>query len=118
MPIASRTFQLVTELAESLGKEFVFNGDNLISAFKGKGKVGPLKKRLRRTPRFHSAFSQFGVEWTRTMQQHALEQVKQFVVWRMVGEDQKLTTRIKAGWSTPQKVLFGFAMKLRNASSS
>ena len=39
------------------------------------------------------------------MQQHALEQVKQFVVWRMVGEDQKLTTRIKAGFNASESVV-------------
>ena len=51
----------VSELASTLGKEwcttllgfYVFTGENCASAFKGKGKVTPLKKLLK-TPRFHS----------------------------------------------------------------
>ena len=53
----------VTELGESLGRDYcstllgyyVFSGEDCTSAFKGKGKVAPLKK-LQKNPRFHTAF--------------------------------------------------------------
>ena len=53
----------VTELASDLGKElcnvllcfYVFTGEDCTSAFKGKGKVAPLKK-LMKAPKFYQAF--------------------------------------------------------------
>lgn len=53
----------VSELSESLGQEYcstllgyyVFSGEDCTSAFKGKGKVQPLKK-LEKNPKFHQAF--------------------------------------------------------------
>ena len=53
----------VSQLAEDMGKEwctvllafYVFTGEDCTSAFKGKGKVTPLKK-LMKTPRFHAEF--------------------------------------------------------------
>ena len=53
----------VSELAESKGPDYcttilgmyVFTGEDVTSAFKGKGKVGPLKKLLS-NPKFHAAF--------------------------------------------------------------
>ena len=53
----------VSELSESKGAEYcttllglyVFTGEDVTSAFKGKGKVGPLKK-LQNHPRYHDAF--------------------------------------------------------------
>ena len=53
----------VSELAHELGKEwcstllgfYVFSGKDFTSAFKGKGKVTPLKK-LQKNPKFHKAF--------------------------------------------------------------
>lgn len=53
----------VTELGESLGSDYcttllgyyVFSGEDCTSAFKGKGKVTPLKK-LQRNPMFQPAF--------------------------------------------------------------
>jgi hypothetical protein len=39
---------------------YVFSGEDCTSAFKGKGKVGPLKK-LEKNPRFHKAFN-----WVKT----------------------------------------------------
>ena len=53
----------VTEIAESKGPEFcttlmglyVFTGEDATSAFKGKGKVVPLKK-LQSHPKYHKAF--------------------------------------------------------------
>lgn len=58
-----RTLINVSELASSLGKEwsktllgfYVFTGEDCTSAFKGKGKVTPLKKLLK-TPKLHQAF--------------------------------------------------------------
>lgn len=53
----------VSELAESKGANYcttilglyVFTGEDVTSAFKGKGKVGPLKK-LQSNPKYQSAF--------------------------------------------------------------
>ena len=53
----------VTKFGESLGMEYcstllgfyVFTGEDCTSAFKGKGKVAPLKK-LQENPMFHNAF--------------------------------------------------------------
>lgn len=53
----------ISELAESKGAEYcttilglyVFTGEDVTSAFKGKGKVGPLKK-LQSNPKYHAAF--------------------------------------------------------------
>ena len=53
----------ISELASELGKDwcstllgfYVFSGEDCTSAFKGKGKVAPLKK-LERNPKFHKAF--------------------------------------------------------------
>ena len=109
----------VSELAKSLGEEYcatllgfyVFSGEDCTSAFKGKWKVGPLRK-LEKNPRVHSAFRQLGVEWN--IQPHTLEQLEQFtclmygqsressvdvvrtkLLRKMVGEDQKLTSMSK-----------------------
>ncbi|KAK5921446.1 hypothetical protein CgunFtcFv8_025151 [Champsocephalus gunnari] len=65
-----RTLINVTELSESLGPDYcstllgfyVFTGENCTSAFKGKGKVNPLKK-LEKTPKLHKAFRQLGADW-------------------------------------------------------
>lgn len=53
----------ISALAEEMGKDwcsvllslYVFTGEDCTSAFKGKGKVTPLKK-LMKTPRFHASF--------------------------------------------------------------
>ncbi len=53
----------VSEMAHELGREwcstllgfYVFSGEDCTSAFKGKGKVTPLKK-LQKNPKFHGAF--------------------------------------------------------------
>ena len=53
----------VTELGESLGREYcstllgfyVYSGEDCTSAFKGKGKVTPLKK-LQKNPKYHLGF--------------------------------------------------------------
>ncbi|XP_070198727.1 uncharacterized protein [Littorina saxatilis] len=60
----------LSELAESLGHDYcatllgfyVYSGEDCTSAFKGKGKVGPLKK-LEKNPKFHTAFRQLGDDW-------------------------------------------------------
>uniref|UniRef100_UPI00358DFFF2 uncharacterized protein isoform X2 n=1 Tax=Myxine glutinosa TaxID=7769 RepID=UPI00358DFFF2 len=109
----------LSELAESLGEDYcatllgfyVFSGEDCTSAFKGKGKVGPLKK-LEKNPRFHKAFSQLGDDWT--LKPEVLRQLEQFtclmygqsressvdvvrakLLRKMVGEDKKLTSKSK-----------------------
>uniref|UniRef100_UPI00358FA4EE uncharacterized protein isoform X1 n=1 Tax=Myxine glutinosa TaxID=7769 RepID=UPI00358FA4EE len=109
----------LSELAESLGEDYcatllgfyVFSGEDCTSTFKGKGKVGPLKK-LEKNPRFHKAFSQLGDYWT--LKPEVLRQLKQFtclmygqsressvdvirakLLRKMVGEDKKLNSKFK-----------------------
>ena len=73
----------VTELAESLGEDYcatllgfyVFTGEDCTSAFKGKGKVGPLKK-LEKNPRFHKVFRELGNDWS--VSGLMLDQLEQF----------------------------------------
>lgn len=107
----------LSELAESLGEDYcatllgfyVFSGEDCTSAFKGKGKVGPLKK-LEKNPRFQKAFRQLGDDWT--VKTEVLKQLEQFtclmygqsressvdvvrakLLRKMVGEDEKLTSK-------------------------
>ena len=61
----------VTELAKSFEPEYcttllglyIFSGEDCTSVFKGKGKVGPLKK-LQKNPKYQKAFRQLGDDWT------------------------------------------------------
>ena len=60
----------VSAIASSFGNEYcdallgfyVYTGEDCTSAFKGKGKVGPLKK-LQKNPRFLKTFQNLGVDW-------------------------------------------------------
>ena len=61
----------VSEIAKDKGQEYCstmlglydFSGQDAISAFKGKGKVGPLKK-LTKNPKYMKAFQRLGDDWT------------------------------------------------------
>jgi hypothetical protein len=83
----------LSELAESLGKDYcttllgfyVYSGEDCTSAFKGKGKVGPLKK-LEKNPRFHKAFRQLGDDWN--VKPEVLKQLEQFTCL-MYGENRE-----------------------------
>ena len=60
----------VSAMASDLGEDYsnallglyIFTGEDANCAFKGKGKITPLKK-FNRKPRYHSAFQQLGNEW-------------------------------------------------------
>ena len=62
----------VSEVAESLGNYYctsmmslyVFTGEDVTCAFKGKGKVGPMKK-LQSHPKYHAAFRWEYFPWDR-----------------------------------------------------
>lgn len=109
----------LSDLAQSLGESYcatllgfyVFSGEDCTSSFKGKGKVAPLKK-LQKNPIFHRAFQQLGEDWDVTPQ--VLKQIEHFtclmygqthessvdvvrgkLLHKMVGEDEKLTTKSK-----------------------
>lgn len=109
----------ISQLAESLGEDYcttllgfyVFSGEDCTSSFKGKGKVGPLKK-LEKNPRFHKAFRQLGDDWK--VKPQVMKQLEQFTclvygdsressvnvvrvkqLRKMVGEDKKLTSKSK-----------------------
>lgn len=109
----------MSELAESLGEEYcatllgyyVFSGEDCTSAFKGKGKVRPLKK-LEKNPKFHKAFQQLGDDWDVDLFMQT--QIEQFtclmygrsrdtsvdvarakLLRKMVGENEKLTSKSK-----------------------
>jgi hypothetical protein len=87
----------------------VFSGEDCASAFKGKGKVVPLKK-LEKNPRFHNAFRQLGDDWD--IKPQVMEELEQFtcliyrrsseslvdvvhpkLLCKMVGEGEKLTSK-------------------------
>ncbi|XP_068234747.1 uncharacterized protein [Palaemon carinicauda] len=61
----------ISQTAESMGADkckmvlglYVFTGEDVTSSFKGKGKIGPLKK-LQRHPIHHEAFRKLGDEWS------------------------------------------------------
>lgn len=86
-------------------------GEDCTSAFKGKGKVGPLKK-LEKNPRFHMAFRQLGDDWD--VEPRVAKQLEQFtcmiynhsressvyvthgkLLRKMVGENEKFTSKSK-----------------------
>lgn len=60
----------ITELADDLGEQFcntllgyyIFTGEDTNSAFRGKGKVNPLKK-LMKKPKYQETFRMLGEEW-------------------------------------------------------
>ena len=60
----------VTEIAEEKAPTYceavmglyVFTGEDVTSAFKGKGKVGPLKK-LQKNPKYYPAFAHLRKDW-------------------------------------------------------
>ena len=60
----------VSEIARENGADYfttllgiyVFTGENATSAFKGNGKISPLKK-LNANPFYHSVFKSIGEEW-------------------------------------------------------
>ena len=109
----------VTELAKSFEPEYcttllglyVFSGEDCTSAFKGKGKVGPLKK-LQKNPKYQKAFRQLGDNWTvkpevmvdveaftclmyGQAQETSVDVVQGKMLKKMVGEDERLTTKSK-----------------------
>ena len=113
----------VSEKAEEYGKEwckillgvYVFTGEDCVSAFKGEGKVTPLKK-LMKYPKFHSAFSKLGEEWivpkdvTNYLEEFvfvmygyvretSVNAVRTKMLKKMVGEDEALTARSKVDLS-------------------
>ncbi|XP_063047331.1 uncharacterized protein LOC134441069 [Engraulis encrasicolus] len=113
----------ITELATELGSDYcstllgyyVFSGEDCTSAFKGKGKVAPLKK-LQQNPKFQAAFRQLGEDWTfpvKVLQElehftclmygHARETsvnvVRVKMLQQMVGDDEKLTIKSKVDLS-------------------
>ena len=63
----------ISDIADDFGEEYcstllgyyIFTGEDTTSAFRGKGKVNPLKK-LQKKPRFHSTFKALGNEWQLT----------------------------------------------------
>ena len=74
----------VTEQAQLLGEPYcaallglyVWTGEDATSAFKGKGKVGPMKK-LEKNPKFHKTFEVLGDKWELSLD--AQKMLEQFV---------------------------------------
>ena len=68
-----RKLSNISDIADDFGEEYcstllgyyIFTGEDTTSAFRGKGKVNPLKK-LQKKPRFHSTFKALGNEWQLT----------------------------------------------------
>lgn len=73
----------ISQLANELGDDYcqcllgiyVFTGEDANCAFKGRGKVTPLKK-LEQKPRFQSAFRQLGESWT--VDPHLCDELEKF----------------------------------------
>jgi len=109
----------ISELAESVGEDYcgallkfyVFSSENCTSAFKGKGKVGTLRK-LEKNFKYHSAFRKLTNDWKGNPQ--LLKELEQFtcliygesrestvdvvrhkLLRKMVGEDKKLISKSK-----------------------
>uniref|UniRef100_UPI00358F49B5 uncharacterized protein n=1 Tax=Myxine glutinosa TaxID=7769 RepID=UPI00358F49B5 len=113
----------ITALAKSLGSDhatalmglYTFTGDDCNSAFRGKGKVGPLKKH-QKYPRFQKAFIDLGSDWkVKDEDYDALEEftclmygttciksineVRALMLRKMVGDEDKLTSKSKVDFS-------------------
>jgi len=109
----------IAELAESLGEGYcgtllefyVFSGEDCTSAYKGRGKMGPLKK-LEKNPKYHSAFRKLGDDWNVSPQllkeleqftcliygqsrESSVDVVRHKLLCKMVGEDKKLISKSK-----------------------
>ena len=109
----------ISKTAESLGDQYteallgiyIFTGEDCTSAFKGKGKVGPLKK-LHKYPKFQKVFTELGVDWDVTesslkllesftciMYGHPrlnnIDEVREIMLKKMVGEDETLNSKSK-----------------------
>ena len=109
----------ISELAKQYGREwctthlsfYVFTGEDCTSAFKGRGKVAPLKK-LMKYPKFHAFFSQLGDEWSVEEETHkmiedftcsmygypkekSINNVRAKMLRKMVGKDQLLNKKSK-----------------------
>eukprot|EP00064_Thunnus_orientalis_P006084 superscaffoldBa00000619_g6098 len=86
-----------------------------VSAFKGKGKVGPLKK-LQSNPKYHAAFRKLGDDWSvepevrddieafmclmyGQTQVKSVDAVCSIMLKKAVGEDERLTTKSKVDLS-------------------
>ncbi|XP_068234228.1 uncharacterized protein [Palaemon carinicauda] len=100
--------QMVNKMVLGL---YVFTGEDITSSFKGKGKIGPLKK-LQRHPIHHEAFRKLGDEWSVEPEtiddieaftclmygysrQKSIDTVRRIMLRKMVGEDEQLTTKSK-----------------------
>ena len=95
--------------------QYVFTGEDCISAFKGKGKKNPLKA-LMKYPKYHEAFQKLGEQWEvepNVMkdlevficamygypQESSVNVVRAKILKKMVGEDETLTTKSKVDLS-------------------
>ena len=109
----------VTSVAHTLGHDhctalmgiYCFTGEDCTSAFKGKGKIGPLKK-LQRYPRFQAAYKQLGIYWRVKDKQYdcleefvclmygyphisSVDEVHTLMLQKMVGAEETLTFKSK-----------------------
>ena len=109
--VSAKAKEFGNEWCKVLLAIYVFTGEDCTSAFKGKGKIAPLKK-LMKYPKFHKAFSALGEEWS--LPEDVMQSVEEFVcvmygfvreksvnsvrfkmLKKMVGEDQTLTAKSK-----------------------
>lgn len=113
----------ITSLAKSLGSDhatailglYMYTGDDCNSAFRGKGKVGPLQK-LQKYPRFQKLFKDLGSDWkVKDEVYEALEEftclmygntrikcvneVRLLMLRKMVGEEDKLSSKSRVDFS-------------------
>ena len=119
----------VSAVAKSLRRDYcddllgfyVFTGEDCTSAFKGKGKVAPLKK-LQKKTKYLKTVQQLGSEWNVKPELYQqleiftyliygypretrLNEVSALMLKKMVGEDERITTKSKVELSMLHPVL-------------
>ena len=113
----------VSAIACSFGEDYcnsllgiyVYTGEDCTSAFKGKGKVGPIKK-LQKNPRFLKTFQNLGVDWNVKpdlyeqleeftclmygyQREKNLNEVRTIMLTKMVGNDEQINSKSKVNLS-------------------
>ena len=109
--ISEKACSLGPQYTSSLIGLYCYTGEDCNSAFKGKGKIGPLKK-LEKNPRFQKVFAELGSRWdvepslltdleafTCIMYGHTrvtdVDEVRALMMKKLVGEDMNLNAKSK-----------------------
>ena len=113
--ITALTKSLSSDHATALMGLCTFTGDDCNSAFRGKGKVGPLKK-LQKYPKFQKAFKDLGSDWKvkdevyESLEEFTclmygnthikcINEVRTLMLRKMVGDEDKLSSKSKVDFA-------------------